>query len=182
MAGARTFQLHGSADAAKSEQQHQRGAGGDDEAPLRRHAQGGDGARHADQRNAQTGPRLARRGGQQGRAGHAGKRVRIGRGRRDVDVFFIAAPKNDGGDQHQDTGNAKGDRWAVVAQENGHQQGGEEGTEIDDPVKHVKHQFGPLLVALVKLVAHEGRHQWFDAAGTECNQEQAEVESLDVAF
>jgi hypothetical protein len=97
-------------------------------------------------------------------------------------VFFAADPENQRGDRHQDAGNAEGHGRTVVAQEDRHQQRGEEGAEVDDPVEGVEYQLGAVLVGLVELVADERHHQRLDAARAEGDQRQAEVKALEVVL
>ncbi|MNT04840.1 hypothetical protein D3C72_1394330 [compost metagenome] len=97
-------------------------------------------------------------------------------------VFLGAHPEDDGGGQHHQAGDAEGDRGTVVAQEHRHQQRREEGAEVDDPVEQVEDQLGLVLVGLVELVADERGHERLDAAGTEGDQEQAEIEAVDAVF
>ena len=53
-----------------------------------------------------------------------------------------------------------------------YQQRGEEGAEIDDPVEGIEDHPGQVLVGLIKLLAHEGRHTGLDASRAQGDQEQ----------
>ena len=176
------FQLHGRADAAEGQQQYQRGTRGNHEAPFGNAVERIQGADHADVGHIQAGTRTAIDARQQGGAGDAGKRVGIRRRRRHVHVFLGAHPEDEGGGQHHQARDAEGDRGTEVAQEHRHQQRGEERAEVDDPVKQVEDQLGLVLVGLVELVADKRGHQRLDAAGTEGDQEQAEIEAVDAVF
>jgi hypothetical protein len=52
-----------------------------------------------------------------------------------------------------------------------------EGAEVDDPVEGVERELGEVLVRLVELISHEGRDQRLDPAGSQRDQEEAEVEA-----
>ena len=84
------------------------------------------------------------------------ERIRIlATGRRHAHVLLAAQPEDDRGQQHQDAGDAEGHRRPVAAQEQRHQQRGEEGTEIDRPVEEVEDDLGQVLVVARELVADE---------------------------
>ena len=103
--------------------------------------------------------------------------MRVGRGGRNVHVLLASRPEDDGGDEHQDSGNTEGDCRPVLAQEDGHEQRGEERPEIDGPVERIEHDLRDVFVRLVELIADERHDEWFDAARTERDQEQPGVEA-----
>jgi hypothetical protein len=89
-------------------------------------------------------------------------------------------PEDHRSDEHEDARNAEGHRRAVLAQENRHQQRGEERAEVDRPVEGVEDDLGEVLVGLGELVADEGDDERLDAAGPERDEEQPEVEAAAV--
>jgi hypothetical protein len=183
MQAARALQLHRSAHAAEQDEHAQGQAEGDDEVEMFRPPGGrnGPGRKHRDgQCAADSGQRqpaapLAR--SQQRAARNVHQRMRITRRRRHVHIFLAPAPEDDGGDEHEDAGNAECPGRAPGSENARHQQGGEERTEVDGPVEGVIDHFGHRLVALVKLVADKSRYQRLDAARTQRDQEQAGVEA-----
>ena len=123
----------------------------------------------------------ARAGGERG-AGDVEERVRIRRRRRHHHVLLAAEPEDHRRDEHERAGNAEGDARAVAAQENRHEERGEERAEIDDPVEGIEHHLRAMLVRLVELVADERRDARLDAARAERNQREAGVEAGAVIF
>ena len=103
--------------------------------------------------------------------------MRIGRRRRHHHVLLAAEPKNHGRDEHEHAGNAEGDRGPELAQEDRHQERGEERAEVDDPVERVEHHLGAMLVRLVELVADERRHTRLDSARAERDQAESDVKA-----
>jgi hypothetical protein len=74
----------------------------------------------------------------------------------------------------------KGDAGTQLLEEQRHQQGSEEGTEIDDPVKTIEYFLRQLAIGLVKLIADKRGYQWFNPAGTERDQKQAGIKTIAV--
>src|SRR5688572_11415682 len=103
--------------------------------------------------------------------------MRIWRRRRNENIALSSQPEDQSRDEHQRARNTESNRRPEFLEKDGHQQRGEERTEIDDPVERVEHQLRPVLVGLIELIPHESSDAGFDAAGTERNQAEAGVKA-----
>ena len=91
--------------------------------------------------------------------------------------FLRPTQKIEGRQQHERARNAERDRGAVPAQENGHEQRGEERAEIDRPIERVVDDLREMLVGPGELVAHERRNERLDAAGPDGDERKPCVEA-----
>src|SRR2546421_4609315 len=103
--------------------------------------------------------------------------MRIRRRRRHHDVALASEPKNDCRDEHERAWDSKGERGAEIAQEARHQRRGEQGTKVNYPIKCVEHDFRPVLVGLIELIADKRRDTWLDPAGAERDQSESNIET-----
>lgn len=172
MLAARRVQLKPDADSTQPDHRYEREARCDHKSEFRDEQQRPDCRRHADARHHPAAHIRAER-----RAANVKKRIWIGRRRRQHHVLLARDPQHESGNEHEHARNSKRDARPEAAQKNRHQPGREQRSEVDDPVERVKDDLSAMLVGLVELVAHEGRHARFDAAGTERDQRKPDVEA-----
>ena len=150
MDAARCFQLHPCADTAEAQYQHQCQTECGHDTDRRNQCQRTDGSNHTDHSDAGAGTFLI---AEQGSTHHVQERMRILRGNRYVYIFFTAGPENHSRNEHQDARNTEGNTGTEFFQEDRHQQGCKERTEVDDPVKRIKHFLRQTAVTLIELIA-----------------------------
>ena len=115
---------------------------------------------------------------------HVHKNVALGR---DHPVHGLAGHDDDGGDEHEEGGDAEGQAVAGrvaealdVLPDDGRDEGREEGAGVDGKVKHGEKGLQlPLLLGQPELVAAEGGHAGLDAAGAYGDEGEAEEAELD---
>src|SRR5437588_7677283 len=97
-------------------------------------------------------------------------------------VLLARDPEDEGRNEHQHARNSERDGRPEAPQKDRHERRSEQRAEVDDPVERVEDDLRAMFIRLIKLVADEGRHAWFDAARAERDQRKPDVKAEAVSY
>ena len=83
-----------------------------------------------------------------------------------------AYPEDKCGQQHEKTGNRKGDLWPVAFKQKRRKERGKKRTKIDGEIKYTEHLFDEVLILFGELIAHIRAHYRLDPAGTDRDERE----------